>query len=349
MKDGNRPISFRSSYWQTGQFENQLRMKTFATLRFSLSIILMCGLSAFGQTPSAELPTKEAVLESIVRTLDKVESVEFQTASFAILTDIHKDIHKLSPVPTPDNLKVDLHFIGKGGKYFYTLDVRDGSKDTGREGIERAFDGEIYQDLQSAARHLIFNKRDVLGYHLRMSFYSPLHMFGFLMPTVPGPGVTITLPVVKNALAWQKTFEGAKILRREELNGKSCVVIQFAQSKNKLLKVACRYTGYFSESDGYFPIAWKAHDLQGRILEEYTIGKLGKISLGSDAFYFPEEAADRFYTDAGYPAGEPQTITTTATKLFAINDTDDHVFSIDPKKYDGVVDEERQQAYRLPK
>jgi hypothetical protein len=322
-------------------------MKIPATFRHSLVISLLCSLSAFGQTPPAELPSKEDVLESLTRSLEKVESVEFQTSSFLELTDIYR---KRNPSSSPsNNVRVDLHFVGKGQKYFYTRGMFDSLTDAPLDTSEQAFNGKIFQRLDPGLRALIFNERDVFGRHLSLGYYSPLHMFGFLMPAMPGPSTTITWPGLKDASIWQKTFEGAKVLRREEVNGKSCLVIQFAQSKNKLFEVDCRYTGYFSELDGFFPMAWKAHDLRGRILEEYTIAKLGRIPLGSDAFYFPEEATDRCYTKAEHPAGEPQTITTITTRSFAINDADDHVFAINPKKYDSVVDEGRQQAYKLPK
>jgi hypothetical protein len=292
-------------------------------------------------------PAVQTAFTAIGDVLAGIDSLEFSTVCDLTKTDIFRAVRK-QPAGPNTGLKAELAFSGRRNKYYFTETLTDSVSET-TESTERAFDGKNFQDLDRTTGALFLRKADVLGHHLRMGIYSPLHMFGFLMPVLPGPQATVTWSGIVNPSFWKQSLSNAKMLGEQQFGGKSCVVLQFPGGKNRLFDVQCTFTAYFSKDDGYFPIAWKSQDLTGRILEDYTIKEFGKIPLGSGYFYYPKTATDRCYPATGFPEGAPECITTIETTNLKLNQVDEKIFTIDQMKVKQIVDQDRNVAIPVPK
>lgn len=311
----------------------------------TLLTFLPC-LSLVAQGTSAGA-SPQAVLAPIEDVLTQAKSVEFSVTCDVVKTEVFRALRKQPPGPDT-GLEVQLKFIGEADKYYFTEALVDPVKNTTTM-TERAFDGARFQDLDHATGALLMSKSDVLGHHLRLGFYSPLHMFGFLRGVLPGPQATISWSGITNPAFWQKLLVGAEYLGEQDYAGKPCAVLKIDGGMNRLFDVPCTFTVYLSKTDGYFPVAWKSEDLKGRILEDYQVDEFGKIPVGSAYFYYPIKATDRCYTAQGFPAGSPQTITTIKTSSFKLNEADQSAFMIDPTKARMIVDQDNDVAVTVPK
>ncbi len=208
---------------------------------FTLPLLAVGILASARAQESVDTGSIQDIYNHVSSVLVKARSIDFHGVHRCVETEIAPPYHHLPPGSAPRNLDVDIHFQGRGDKYrseeTYVSDPPPPDPHVrAKRSDDLAWDGKYYQVLNHMMDgYLLISQRNPEHNHLRLSGYSALNMFDFLMSQVPPGDPTISWDVAKNPEAWKNCLAGARLVGPTNYHGKLCSAVQNLVVINRVL------------------------------------------------------------------------------------------------------------------
>jgi hypothetical protein len=327
--------------WYPGTFFGG--MSLFSFIAIALSLVPF----ADAQSPSPQPDSRSVsnAFASIEKVLSECKDIEFQSEYQVSETDDYFN-ERHEPVKEGDGRTTDVHFIGRGDKYWFNLLISE-YNEGGVRNEDHAYDGAYYQIFNHKLQSLWVTRHNLDGNDFCLTHTNALEQFAFLMLAQKGTLPGISWNTVKDPRSWAACLMGSRFVTFEQVGDKPCMVVAVPGGSDKDYSMPIVYTVDLSLRDGFFPIAWKSADLKGRIHWTYRINQLGKVAVsGSDYFYYPiDSTATAYAVDPSIPAGRPIAFLSGRTDILRFNQlTDDRAFTMDPSMAIDVIDAVRNVA-----